>query len=166
VQQYGRLGLEEGKTLRAIAIEIGISSDTLWGWLHERESSGKQRANALPERAKEFRAAVAALGARVRTTPYPPEVRALALTHSKEREAEGASLREVASELGVGTDSLRRWQSGRRRRRAAVVRRVAMASRSTKPTPSESIVVHGPAGVRVEGMDVNAIASLFKELVS
>jgi hypothetical protein len=47
-----------------------------------------------------------------------------------------------------------------------VVRRVAIAPRATAATTPESIVVHGPAGVRVEGLDVNAIVALFKELAS
>lgn len=168
VQQYARQGIEGGRSLTVIAAELGVSGETLWGWLHKDDSRGTRRANAVPvpARAKEFRSALAALGPRSPTTTYPPELRALALTHVKERRAEGASLREVASELGVGSDSILRWQRGPRRRRAAVVRRVAIAPRVTEPTTPESIVVHGPAGVRVEGMDVNAIVALFKELRS
>lgn len=165
VQRYARQALGEGRALTSIAGEIEISGDTLWGWLYKDSSSGPRRRSSLPERAKEFRAALAALGARSPTTPYPPELRALAVAHVKERCAQGASMREMASELGVGPDSIRRWQSGRRRR-PVVVRRVAIAPRATAARTVESIVVHGPAGVRIEGMGVSAIAALFKELAS
>jgi transposase-like protein len=167
VQQYAQQRIDEGRAQVAIATELGISGNTLWGWLYRASSRGTRRARALPERAKEFRAALAALGPRARTTTYPPELRALALEHVKERRGQDASMREIASELGVGADTLRQWQTGSRRqpRRAAVVRRVAIAPGATAPT-SESIVVHGPAGMRVEGMDVKEIVALFKELAS
>jgi transposase-like protein len=161
VRQYARERVRAGGSVSAIADELGISGDTLWGWLNKIESSGaRHRGNALPERAREFRAALAALGPRAPTTTYPPELRILGLAHLKERRDAGASFREVAAELGVGNETLRNWIRPRRRRSSAV-RPVSIASRAVL---SAALVVHGPAGVRIEGLDVAAVAALLKEL--
>lgn len=172
VREYAQGQLRAGReSLQAVAREIGISGDTLWSWVNRsgrHKARPRAQAAALPTRAKEFRAAVAALGARTRNTPYPGELRALGLAHLKEREAAGASLREVASELGIGTDSLRRWMRPGERARGTV-RRVTIAHRATSGPPTKtsgsiSLVVHGPAGLSIEGVDVATLVTLWKEL--
>ncbi len=169
VTEYARRRLRSGtESQHAIADEIGISADTLWGWLHSKESGAggpRGKETRLPERAKEFRAAQQALGARGRTTPYPPELRALALTHLKERRAAGTSLRVVATELEVGANTLRKW-SGQGERPRAAVRRVLLTSptRSKVPASPRTVLVHGPAGLRIEGLDVAMVAALWREL--
>jgi transposase-like protein len=168
VTEYARRRQRGGtEPLHAIADEIGVSADTLWGWLHRSDGDAgrsRERESGLPERAKEFRAALRALGARARTTPFPPELRALALTHFKQRRSAGASIRDVATELGVGTDTLRRWSGSRERSRSSV-RRVRVASPTiSSPASRCTLLVYGPAGLRVEGLDVAMVAALWKEL--
>jgi transposase-like protein len=172
VREYAQGRLRAGtETVQAVARELGISGDTLWSWVNrgeQREARPRARAAVLPTRAKEFRAAVAALGTRTRNTPYPAELRALGLAHLKEREVAGASLRDVASELGIGTDSLRRWMKPGERARSKVRRvtiaRRAIAGPATKMSGVSSLVVRGPAGLSIEGVDVATLVTLWKEL--
>jgi transposase-like protein len=162
VYEYARRRLRTGsESQHAIAGELGISPDTLWGLLHRAET---RREKGLPERAREFRAAVAALGPRTRTTPYPPELRALGLAYLKSRQSAGASRREVASELGIGSDTLRKWSGQRRRRPASAVRQVSVVAAASPPVRPAAFVVHGPAGLRIEGMDVTTVVALLKGL--
>lgn len=164
VRRYARRRVRAEKVaLNVVGAEIGISEKTLWGWVHNEESSGERtRERSLPTGAREFRAALAALGPRGRTTTYPPELRALAVAYLKERRGEGASFRAIASELGIGDDSLRSWTRPRKRRSPSV-RRVSIAPSTPAPTAT-SMVVHGPAGLRIEGVDVSTIAALLREL--
>lgn len=170
VQRYARRRLRTGtESQHAIAGELGISADTLWSWVRLGDRGGVRRREkaGVPGRAKEFRAAVAVLGERARTTPYPPELRALGLAHLKERQASGGvSRQEVASELGIGSDTLRNWTKPPRARRSSAVRRVRIAPRAASPreTTTRSLVVHGPAGLRIEGLDIAAVAALLVEL--
>lgn len=160
--------MKTGKSLTSIAGDLALSADTLWGWVNRVKAGarGRSREDALPERAREFRAAMAALGPRAATTPYPPEIRALGLKHVQERRAQGASNREAANELGIANETLRNWVNGRHRR--STVRRVSVAA---APMPTQAVVtttatlvVYGPAGIRIEGLDVAMVAALLKVL--
>jgi transposase len=169
VTQYARRRLRSGtESQHGVAREIGISADTLWSWLHGSEAGETRRHRkevGRPGRAREFRTALRALGERGPTTPYPPELRALGLSHLKERQAAGASLREVASELGIGNDTLRRWTRRRERTRAAVRPvRLAIRAESTMPVSAGTFLVHGPAGLRIDGLDLATVVALWKAL--
>ena len=61
----------------------------------------------MAKRAEAFREAVAKLGPRGRTTPYPKNLREEALEYARDRRGEGAAVAEVARELGIGVDSLK-----------------------------------------------------------
>jgi transposase len=162
VRQYAQRRIRAGVAHTALAAELDISPDTLWGWLHKvKPGEARRRENSLPKGAKEFRAALAALGPRAPTTTYAPELRVLGVAYHQERRAEGATLREIASELGVGTETVRNWIQGRPPRKPRAVRQVTIAPRRT---PTTSMVIHGPAGVRIEGVDVATVAALLKEL--
>lgn len=161
VRTYAQERTRAGQSHTSIAEDLGISGDTLWGWLNKVGLKGRGGPRSLPERAKEFRACLAALGPRTATMPYPPELRALGVKHLKERRAQGATQREVANELGIANDTLRKWSRGRERVRSAV-RPVRIATSSATTAPS--LVVHGPAGIRIEGLDVATVAALLKVL--
>lgn len=178
VRQYARRRLREGgTTLHGVAGELAISADTLWSWVNriaERRESreppspvqaeGASEVKA-PDPAQRFRSVVAALGSRTRTTPYPAEVRAKALEYAKERQAAGATMRVITRELGLGADTLRKWMKGEHGQHSPAVRRVAITSRLARSAKATGkIVVHGPGGVRIEGLDVDDIAALLKGL--
>ena len=91
-------------------------------------------------------------GGRVR---FSEAARRATLEHARRREAEGASLKRVAEETGVGYETLRRWQ-----REESALQPV----RIVDDARSESAVLVLPGGVRVEGLSVEALAALVRLL--
>ncbi len=93
--------------------------------------------------------------------PYPEELRVAAVDYRREREREGASVREVAGELGVSAISLERW-SQRGRRREESFRAIELVGEPVRR--ASAVVVHGPRGLRIEGLTVAEIAELVERL--
>lgn len=75
-----------------------------------------------------------------------------------ERRRAGSSLDRIAEQLGVSPVSLGRWTRGNSRRRRGVMRAVKVSS------PSTPLVVHGPYGLRVEGLSLRQLAELLRKL--
>lgn len=63
----------------------------------------------------------------------------------------------IGDELGISWKTLARWLSGRKP--ASRLRRVQVIA----PTRAE-VVVHGPHGLRIEGLDIGGIAQLVRRL--
>ena len=84
------------------------------------------------------------------------------------RKAEGASQDAVAEELGISGWTLSRWkqQAARTGTGAAFrpVRVVAAARPPGSPGSPGALTVHGPAGLRVEGLTVEWVAALVRAL--
>jgi transposase len=101
--------------------------------------------------------------------PYPPELRREAVAYVESRRQEGATRDEAASEIGVSTESIARWSarmvSGERVGfRQVVVMPHALVA--TGPAAKHGRpIVHGPHGLRIEGLDVAGIAELLRSLV-
>jgi transposase-like protein len=118
----------------------------------------------VEKRAEEFRESVKRLGARGRTTPYPAELRGEAVEYARERRGQGATWSLIAQELGLGIDSLTRWvELAGGHGDAQRFRRVAVKANET-PAAVGALVLHGPGGVRVEGLDVGTVAELLRRL--
>jgi transposase-like protein len=118
----------------------------------------------VEKRAEEFRESVKKLGARGRTTPYPAELRNEAVDYARERRGQGATWSLIAQELGLGIDSLTRWvELAGGRDDAQPFRRVALKV-GEPPAAAGTLVLHGPGGVRVEGLDVATVAELLRRL--
>ena len=88
----------------------------------------------------------------------PHSLREQAAQYAAHCTAQGTPLTQTAEELGVSSQSLRRWMSAAARDAFAPVH-LADAHRAT-------FTVHGPAGVRIEGLDLDAVASLLRALAS
>jgi transposase len=112
--------------------------------------------------AKELREQLATIERRGRGRPYPPELRARVASYLVKRRAAGATLVGVGTELGMSWRTVERWSSPKPRasRATSLVRPVAIRA---PPTPS-AVVVHGPRGVRIEGLDVASLAELIARL--
>jgi transposase len=93
--------------------------------------------------------------------PYPEALRVAAVEYRREREREGAALRDVAAELGVSAVSLERW-SRRRPEREASFRAIELVGEPVRR--GSQGVVHGPRGLRIEGLTVAEIAELVERL--
>jgi transposase len=104
-----------------------------------------------------------------RRTRYPEALRRSAASYLKRRQEDGSNLVAVAQELGVDCSTLQRWseqclgeamEESSRGMVPVVLRAEAVAPEKTKAT----VVVHGPRGLRVEGLSVVQIAQLMEAL--
>lgn len=67
----------------------------------------------------------------------------------------GTSYREIASAVGVKFQTLMSWRA-QQKSTALVPVRVVM--------PSRSVIVHGPGGLRVEGLSLDELVALWSRL--
>ncbi len=104
-----------------------------------------------------FRAAVrqAGRGARQR---YSAAVRRQGVAYLAPRRASGATASAAARELAVRRDTLLWWTRPRRAFKPGFVPVTVVDG------PADQIVVRGPHGVRVEGLDVAGVAELLRRL--
>ncbi len=116
--------------------------------------------NILAARRDRIQQAVSALAAGA-LRRYPARLRSRIADYSHERIKAGAALSRVSSELGVSHPTLVRILD----EKPAPMRRVRVARRSkaTKEEPRE-LVVRGPGGLVIEGLDVEGAAALVRAL--
>ena len=73
--------------------------------------------------------------------------------------ASGMTYGAISTTLGVDLDALHRWRWTERSERPAMV-----AVRVQQPVRAVSLVVHGPRGLRIEGLTVGELAELVQRL--
>jgi transposase-like protein len=98
---------------------------------------------------------------------FPAELRGEVEAYLRDRLAEGGTVHAVAKEVGVWQSTLRHWLSGVSGDPAApALRPVSVVpSRRQPPRPSPAaIFVHGPRGLRIEGLDLEGVAELLRRL--
>ena len=112
----------------------------------------------------ELKTALSELGPRGRGRAYPKGLLEKVLTYTVARRRQGAKLIEVAAELGLHDQALSRWLGEKRRgNRFDRVQVVAAAATTAAPAGS-TIVVHGPRGLRIEGLELAAVAELVRRV--
>lgn len=99
---------------------------------------------------------------------YAANVRVRALAYARQRRAEGGGIKRIAAELGVPWQTLAYWLKapGSASTGAALVPvalRGDMAESPGARWPS-TLVVHGPLGLRIEGLDIEGLAELLRRL--
>lgn len=112
----------------------------------------------MDERLKQFQAGAAQVGPARRGRKFSPELKALGATYAAERRASGGRWQAIASELGVGVLTIRRW-CDERPRASATFQRVAVVEERRPPTYSASI-----GALRIEGLEFETIVALAKAL--
>lgn len=111
---------------------------------------------------EELKVELSKLGPRGRGRAYPKGLLEKLLSYTVARRRQGASIVEVASEVGVNFRTLARWVGGRK---TARFERVVVAAPVVAAAASPArIVVHGPRGMRIEGLDVAAVAELVRRV--
>jgi hypothetical protein len=78
----------------------------------------------------------------------------------EEARAAGSSYGAIASSLEVSAQTLRRWRGNDGSAALAVVRVV------DDRRPTDMLVVHGPRGLRIEGLSLDELAALLGKLSS
>jgi len=105
-----------------------------------------------------FRDAVRRAGRRGPGRRYPPDLRRRGAEYLRARQAAGAPLSAVVRELGVRRETLAGWAAPAE---AETSPRFVPVSVIEEPS---RIVVRGPGGVRIEGLDVAGVADLLRRL--
>ena len=108
-----------------------------------------------------FREAVKRAGRRGPGRRYPEDVRRRGAAYLRARQAAGAPLSAVLRELWVRRETLAGWATPAKTGADQSPRFVPVA---VVDTPAGRIVVHGPGGIRVEGLDVAGLADLLRRL--
>ena len=116
----------------------------------------------LVREAVAFRDAVRRAGRRGPGRRYPAELRRRGAEYLRARQAAGAPLSAILRELGVRRETLAGWAAPAEAEAKAETRpRFVPVSVVAEPP---RIVVHGPGGVRIEGLDVAGVADLLRRL--
>ena len=116
------------------------------------------------KKAEEFREAVRKQAGGGPRNRYTEKLREQAVRYLEVRQEQGASEVTAAQELGLAVKSLRKWATAAGEvpegfRRVEVVQEQAPVERV-----SPALVVHGPGGMRIEGLDVESLALLLRRL--
>lgn len=113
----------------------------------------------IVKEAAAFRDAVKRAGKRGPGKRYPAELKQRGVEYLRARQAAGTPLSAVLRELGLRRETLAGWsapeETGERPRFVPVTVEEAAAGR---------VVVHGPGGLRIEGLDVAGVAELLRRL--
>jgi len=112
---------------------------------------------------EELKVELSKLGPRGRGRAYPRGLLEKLLSYTVARRRQGASIIEVASEVGINFRTLARWLGARKTARFGRVEVIA-APATTAAAAAASIVVHGPRGLRIEGLDLVAVAELVRRV--
>lgn len=103
-----------------------------------------------------------ARGERGRGKRFPSDIRGRTVEWAREQRQLGRSWVQIARELGVGLDTVRRWCT---EKKAAPTGRSLLPVRVVQqPAESKHLVVVSPAGFRVEGVTLAEVATLLRAL--
>jgi hypothetical protein len=91
---------------------------------------------------------------------YSSAVQRQAVEYWRAREQEGDGMKDVAAALGIAPWSLHRWT--RAHERDAQFHPVQIVDESPKGADRQIAVVMRSDGIRVEGLDVSAVAELLR----
>ncbi len=98
---------------------------------------------------------------------YAAEIRERVLAYARRRRAEGGGIKSIAAELGLPWQTLDYWLHGRKpeaRSEKVPLLPVTLEAEVIKRTGEATLVVHGPRGLRIEGLDIEDLADLVRRL--
>jgi transposase len=110
---------------------------------------------------EELKQELSKLGPRGRGRPYPKGLLENLLSYTVARRRQGAKVVEVATELGMKFHTLSRWLGEKRPTKR--FDRVDVVTAPATATP-RTLIVHGPRGLRIEGLDLAGVAELVRRV--
>jgi transposase len=108
---------------------------------------------------EELKQSLSTLERRGRGKPYPKGLLEKVLSYTVARRREGATVVAVAGEIGLNWRTLTRWV-GERKAAGKRFERVEVVA----PIAQRALVVHGPRGLRIEGLDLAGVAELVRRV--
>ena len=98
--------------------------------------------------------------------PYPLKLRREVVAYVEARRGRGVGRVAAAREIGVSAFSVTRWTAALGHGVRSGFSEVMLAERSESAVSSETtgMIVHGPCGLRIEGLDVAGVAELWRRL--
>lgn len=114
----------------------------------------------LQEKAERIRWQRRQLGHVCGSNPCPEELKWAALEYVEARTAQGAAEGTAAAEIGVAALTLARW----RQERPSAVPRFVPVVVDEQTSSGSRFIVHGPGGLRIEGLDLDSLAELLRRL--
>jgi len=116
----------------------------------------------------QLRAALARVGGRGRGRRYPKRLQLMVVDHYRLRSSQGLSDGAIAVEVGIPWKTIQRWHE---QLPAASITRSPLPAfepvqivDSTAPALKRTFVVRGPAGLCIEGLDLDALTELVRRL--
>jgi transposase len=106
-----------------------------------------------------LRAELAGMSRRGRGHRYPPELRARVIAYAAALHRHGVTPKEIGDELGMDWRTLTRWLAEERDPGFAQV-----VVHDDGHKAAVRVVVHGPGGLRIEGLDLDALTELLRKL--
>jgi hypothetical protein len=102
---------------------------------------------------EELRRRLRAHGRAGRGNPYPAELRRAVVAFVDESKRDGISAGACAKSLGIAAQTVARWRE-----------EIAFVRVEVDTSAPAALVVRGPCGVSVEGLDLGTIAALLRKL--
>lgn len=118
------------------------------------------RLACMEDTREELKSAISKLGEMGRGKRYPRPLLEKMLSYTVARRRQGATLLAVGGEIGMNWKTLARWVG--ERKTASRFERVQVAAPAA--VASATLVVYGPRGLRIEGLDVGGVAELVRRL--
>jgi hypothetical protein len=122
------------------------------------------------QQAAAIRAAVSRIeGRRGRGKAYPLALRRKAVSYYSARRDQGASQRDIGLELGICFQTLQRWATQldvtpHERALAQSFERVEVIDLPASGPRRGTLLVRGPAGLLIEGLDLDSLVELVRRL--
>jgi hypothetical protein len=125
----------------------------------------------VQDQAARLREAIMAAGPPGPRRKIAVEIKRGVARYEAQRRTQGASRDAIARELDISTTTLTRWLGRPVATRPPAFRAVDIVAPAPPaptpvpaPPPAPSLVVYGPCGVRIEGLEVAALAALLRGL--
>jgi hypothetical protein len=117
---------------------------------------------SLEKRTKELRLEVDRLGARRRGRRVPDALSRAIVEHAAAGHEAGIAWAEMARGVGITVWTLIQWRRAYPKSQRAAFLPVAVVEPPRRP--QASLIVHGPAGLRIEGLEFDGVVELIRRL--
>lgn len=101
------------------------------------------------------------IGEARRNGRVPAQLQAAAVQYAAQRQSAGASLKEVGAELAMSVHTLSYWRARHAHAPSTSLARVRIVD---PDAARDTVVVHGPGGLRIEGLSLDHVVELIARL--